>query len=311
MKHLPFSILLVMLSLALSVGCSNSKPKEPKVVIQKVEKGPKLTSKDIMKVAFVYPVIAVDNQKVKGSDDPFAIDKQRIVKEYKKNSTNDITITFLSSEGEEKVIHGTIKVSDYRLSKPGIGEQARVVLIDPDNELAYEDILRNGYGTMVASEIPDQTSEEEGAELVQLTLGSRKKKKSDGIEFHFREGLISSVNDKYTPYNLTFPENSKQKIQLALDEGLVVLQGDLEIYKSNEYTKLAPVWLDLDLNTRETLRSYGGQAKIAISVPDENFKGDHNVIVPIVTGQDPVEEGSKFGTVVAVLSLRKVSELGY
>lgn len=86
------------------------------------------------------------------------------------------------------------------------------------------------------------------------------------------------------------------------------MQGQLEIFKSTEYTNLAPVWVDLDNNTQEILKRNGGQANIAISVPDEKHLGKRNVIVPIQTEQDPIAEGSKFGTVIAVLKLKQASD---
>lgn len=132
---------------------------------------------------------------------------------------------------------------------------------------------------------------------------AEKKKKSNGVEFHFFEGGISSVNDKFTPYNLTFPTKSKQDLDLTIDEGLVPVKAQLEIYEGNEYTQLAPVFVGLDDNTKEILRQGNAQTKIAISVPDSEYDGNRNRIVIIQPGQDPVAEGSKFGTVVAVMKL--------
>ena len=305
MKNL---LLLITLSVCMILGCQTTKKNtKPKIVYKKVEKGPKVSAKNIIRIAFESPVIAVDDVRAKKVDDPFAVEQEKIIKEYAKNSTNDISITFKSSHGEERVIHGTIKVFDYSQKASELAQTGKAILISPNSDLAYEDIWVNGYGRIVASEIVPQDSEEPGAELVQIVLGSRKKK-SSGVEFHFREGSISSVNDKYTPYNLTFPTNSKQNITLSLDEGLVSVKGQLEIFKGTEYTNLAPVWVDLDSNTQEILKRNGGEAKIAISVPDEKHLGERNVIVPIQTEQDPIEEGSKFGTVIAVLNLRQTSE---
>lgn len=177
MKNL---LLLVMLSLGLVMGCASSQPKEkpkPKIIYKKVEKGPKLSAEDIIRIAFESPVVGVDGVRSKKIDDPFAVEKAKIVKEYKRNTTHDISIAFETSDGEEKVIHGTIKVSDYQASKPILGGQGETILIRPDNDLAYEDIWRNGYGRMIAYEISPENEEQKGAEIVQLVLGSRKKKK--------------------------------------------------------------------------------------------------------------------------------------
>lgn len=102
---------------------------------------------------------------------------------------------------------------------------------------------------------------------------------------------------------MTFPTKSKQDLDLTIDEGLVPVKAQLEIYEGNEYTQLAPVFVGLDDNTKEILRQGNAQTKIAISVPDSEYDGNRNRIVIIQPGQDPVAEGSKFGTVVAVMKL--------
>lgn len=175
MKNL---LVLVALSLGLIIGCVSQKPKPkpaPKIIVKKVEKGPKLSAEDVVRVAFEAPVVGVDGTRSEKADDPFAVEKPKIIKEYKKNATHDIKITFETSDGEEKVLHGTIHVKDYKASKPELGEAGEIIGIEPDNNLAYEEIWRTGYGRMVAYEVSE--NRERGAEIVQLTLGSRKKKK--------------------------------------------------------------------------------------------------------------------------------------
>eukprot|EP00999_Lentomonas_sp_LEN2_P002919 NODE_780_length_1200_cov_57.785648_g739_i0.p1 GENE.NODE_780_length_1200_cov_57.785648_g739_i0~~NODE_780_length_1200_cov_57.785648_g739_i0.p1 ORF type:complete len:175 (-),score=15.89 NODE_780_length_1200_cov_57.785648_g739_i0:470-994(-) len=174
MKNL---LLLITLSICMIVGCKTTKKDtKPRIVYKKVEKGPKVSAENIIRIAFESPVIAVDGVRAKKVDDPFAVEQERIIKEYPKNSTNDISITFKSSHGEEHVIHGTIKVFDYS-EKASDLRTDKAILISPRNDLVYEDIWINGYGRLVASEVVPEDSEETGTELVQIVLGSRKKKK--------------------------------------------------------------------------------------------------------------------------------------
>ena len=174
MKNL---LLLIALSVCMILGCQTTKKDtKPKIVYKKVEKGPKVSSENLIRIAFESPVIAVDDIRAKKLDDPFAVEQEKIIKEYAKNSTNNISITFLSSSGEEQVIHGTIKVLDYKMDRTELSDRDKAILISPQSDLAYEEIWANGYGRIVASEVVAEDSEEPGAELVQIVLGSRKKK---------------------------------------------------------------------------------------------------------------------------------------
>jgi len=129
------------------------------------------TGKVGMKIAFTYPVVAVDGKRAPEED----IDSQRMIEiSSPENSQREITLGIMDPEGNEQTIQGILKTYRYtQYSKPG----TVIVVLPEDPDATYYSLLRNGYGEFSVREYVQRagSAEEQGPVLVELTLGSKKK----------------------------------------------------------------------------------------------------------------------------------------
>ena len=84
------------------------------------------------------------------------------------------------------------------------------------------------------------------------------------------------------------------------------MAGTLEVYKGNSYTSLAPVWIKIDENTKDYLRERGGRADIALCVPEDWSNRTEEYVQSLRVGSNPRLVARKYGTLVALLKLRRI-----
>lgn len=311
MKHPNFlrnGIMVAVLSTLFIMGCAQQQKqsKEPQQTTpqQNANPAPGKAAK-MMKVAFAYPVVMVNGIRAPKQEDEYL---QRIEVSYPENSVQDITVTIVNLDKEEKVLYGKIKLFQYtQFSK---AENPSLIPVAGDNPEIYENILRNGYGELTVREhVQDpqnpQKTDTNAPVILQLILGT--KKDTSKIEFRFPETTGASIDGKEPPVSFYFPENSKQNLKLAMDDGSVQLQGVLEVYQHTPYTLYAPVWITLDDKTKEYLRSRGGNAEIALCVPTTVQPADTTYVKSLNTGEDPTVAAQKHGTLVGLFKVRRVN----
>lgn len=276
--------------------------------------GKKVQYAERMIVSFGFPVVMIDGTRAYKQEFDYL---ERIEVAYPQNSIHDITLTVQDGDGKEQDIRGRIKVFRYtEYSKGGEGLKPKKVMIDPqDPEYVYNTIIRNGYGVFtVREQIEDpEKGRVKGPVLVQLILGT--KKKSDKLEFRIRSDDVHSVNGKTLPVTLEFPENSHHYLAFTVDEGYTKIQGELDVFTHNYYTRLAPVWIQFNDEIMENLRGRGGEAKIALCAPSyaaqqpSNRKDEYTdsiLVKSLGPGQKPALLARRYGKLVAFLKLRRV-----
>jgi len=126
-----------------------------------------------MKIGFSSPVVAVNNQKAAVTN---ALEEPGMIEVFfPENTTQDITLAVMDQEGVEQILNGKIQVFSYtEYTKPG----TLVAVLPDDSEMTYYNILHNGYGEITVTEYIQQPGrgEEKGKMLLQMLLGSKKKK---------------------------------------------------------------------------------------------------------------------------------------
>ncbi len=309
MKHLHHITFWLTVSL-IFLGCNIHPPKSDKDKDNSLDLSNNTASQSVerLNVAFVYPVVEVNGRRIKNLD-PFSDTQSRITISYPKNSTHDIRLSFMDSEGVEQVLTGRVHIRDYTLEEE-IMRKEGVVVVAPENpEYTYESILKNGYAQMTLREYSDNSySGKPGPVLVDLELGSRNQKRSD-IEFQFREGIIATVEGKDTPQTLIFAPNTKNiplHVSMSDSFNTVRLQGSMDVYDKNNYTQMAPVVVDLGYDAIGQIRAYSGELNIALYVPVNTSGNNQNYVTFLRPGENPEEEGHKRGKVIALLKLKEI-----
>jgi hypothetical protein len=302
-------IMIAVLFTLFFMGCAQQqkRSKEPQQTTPKVSSSAKQSPKaaKMMKVAFCYPVVMVNTARAQKQEDEY---QQRIEVAYPENSVQDIAITVVNLDKEEKSLYGKIKLFQYtQYSKV---ENPAAITVAADNPEIYENILRHGYGEITVTELiqDPQNSQKNTAKapiVVQLILGT--KKDTNKIEFRFPENTGASIDGKEPPVSFYFPENSHQNLKLAMDDGNVQLQGVLDVYEQTSYTLYAPVWITFDDKTKEYLRSRGGKVDIALCVPAAPQPNDTVYVKSLNSGEDPTVAAQKHGTLVGLFRVRRVN----
>jgi len=184
MKH-PFrsfkNILILVLCTVLFIACKtqqkNSEPvakKQDDPVAKKQEV--KAKASGYMTVSFRYPVVMINGQRAQKKESEY---REWIEVSYPENSTSDLKLTVVDSQGAEQELFGQIKVFKHTQNTKWGGEQIKPVEVAPENaEFTYASIARNGYGELsVRENISDPDKGRiQGEVLVQLILGAKKKK---------------------------------------------------------------------------------------------------------------------------------------
>ena len=295
-------IMLIFLSILCITGCTpickNCKKKKSNVV----NKAKVKNKKEYMKIAFAYPVIAVNNVKAKKEDLKY---QQSVQTAFAQNSTNNIVLTVVDSTGKTHKIYGILKVFKYtKYSKPGDGS-GDVILVAPDSpEYTYSSIISNGYGEITVREHVESFDLDESPTpvLLKLILGSKKKDKNT-VKLSFRENSFYSIEGKNLPASFIYKKNSVNNLKLTLDDGTLKLDGKLKVFKGNLYTSIAPVWVNLNEHNKDYLRSRGGKVTLAIYIPSSESK--QNFVDIIEENENPLLLAKKRGSLVALLEIKR------
>lgn len=308
MKYPNFSWMVVTVIVVLMImGCSHQQVSKTETKPSKTE-AKSAPSQQMMKIAFAHPVIAVNG--IRAAEQSENVYQEKIEVSYPENSVQDISLTVIS-DGEEHSLQGKMDVFRYTKFSKISGEDPEIVWVVPSNpEYVYSNIIRNGYGEFTVREKTRniQQGELEGPVVLKLKLGTKKKTDSNQVEFRFREGSISTVNGQKMPVILNFPTNSKQNLELTIDEGGLRLQGDLQVYEGNYYTQWAPVWITIPETLKESLREKGGQAELSMCVPASFSQAEQDYVTMLETGQDTAITARQYGKLIGLLKLRRVRQ---
>lgn len=259
-----------------------------------------------MRIAFAAPVVMVNNKKAEKKDSEV---QDFVEVSFPQNSIQNIVITVLDSEGMEHNLYGELKVFKYSAYSSPQGEKPEMVIVAPDEpEYTYSSILRNGYGEFTVREQiqdPEKGEFKKGEILLHLVLGT-KKKTSQGIEFGFREGAINTLEGKKAPVSFLFKENSKNVLRLSMDEEKTRLEGELRVYKGNDYTERSIVWITVDEEHKRYLAGKGGTLTLALYIPSLESRESKITTILVSPDQDPIALANKYGAMVGLLKLRRL-----
>lgn len=259
-----------------------------------------------MRIAFSAPVVMVNNKKAEKKDS----EMQDFVEiSFPQNSIQNIVLTVLDSEGMEHNLYGELKVFKYSAYSAPQGEKPELVVVAPEEpEYTYSSILKNGYGEFTVREQiqdPEKGELKKGEVLLHLILGT-KKKTSQGIEFGFREGAIDTVEGQKAPVSFLFKENSKNILHLSMGEEQTQLEGELRVYKGNDYTQRSIVWITVDEEYKSYLLSKGGSLTLALYIPSLETRQFKTTTIVVSPDQDPAMLAKKYGAMVGLLKLRRL-----
>lgn len=239
-------------------------------------------------------------------------EQMKIEIDVPENSVQDITITVITLDKEEKSLYGKIKVLQRTQFTPQSGAMSSIPIAQENPEI-YESILRHGYGELTVREhvidpaktdMKDKQNDTAAVMVAQLILGI--KQDTSKIEFRFSENSGAYLDGKAS-VALYLDEDTKHNLNLAIDEGAVQLQAILEVYQQTPYTLHAPVWINLDEQTKEYLRARGGHAKIALCTPSAQPGSDTEFVKVLGSNEDPVSVAAKHGTLVGLLDIKRVN----
>lgn len=282
------------------IGCAHQGPSDSDRSEPTMKK-----TKEMMRIAFTHPVVMVNGVRAKQGEGEY---EEKIELSYPQDSTQKVTLVVIA-DGEEQTVNGEMEVYHYsEQSKVEEGENPLVWVAPKNPEYVYADIIRNGYGELT---ILEKIRSSEGVEVagpavLKMKLGTKKKSNPDEIEFRFREGAVHTINGA-TPGTYAFVENSRQRLDLTIDEGSIRVRGDLEVYRRTHYTDLAPVWIALPEDAKDYLRGRGGSTELALSVPATTPSPEEEYVRVLDPGKETVGPASQDGrTVVALLKLRRI-----
>lgn len=95
-------------------------------------------------------------------------------------------------------------------------------------------------------------------------------------------------------------------MQLSIDEENSQLEGELRVYRGNDYTQRSIVWITVDEEYKSYLFSKGGNLTLALYVPSLERRQLKTTSILVSPGQDPVALAKKYGDMVGLLKLRRL-----
>lgn len=84
------------------------------------------------------------------------------------------------------------------------------------------------------------------------------------------------------------------------------LEGELRVYKGNDYTQRSIVWITVDEEYKSYLLSKGGSLTLALYIPSLETRQFKTTTIVVSPDQDPAMLAKKYGAMVGLLKLRRL-----